>query len=137
MVLIGAPLMIECTQPTYGGCLAHDYMAIGALIILISGAFALVGFVSILAYHGKEVPRTWGRVTPAIDPLLEARAERLARLAFVGIIAIGLTAAETFFFYSTVQVEGFDPVFTPIDAIFYVVADIIVLFFVYLWTGLD
>jgi hypothetical protein len=137
MILIGAPLLLACTEPGYSGCLAHAYGPIGAVILLVAGGFAVVGFASLLAYRGKEVPRKWGRQTPGMDPALEARAERSARFAFVAIIAAVLSVAEAVPLYSVVQLEGFDPVFTTVDILFYAVADVIVLFLVYLWTGID
>ncbi len=136
MWLVGAPLLLACTDMRFGQCFDHAYGPIGGIIMLVAGAFALFGFVSLLTYPKKYVPRTWG-MRAGVDVVLEARAERQARFVFVAIVGLVLVVAEAFPFYSLVQVWGFDAVGTTADIALFAFSDLLVLFLVYLWAGVD
>lgn len=129
--------MLACTQPTYGGCLAHDYGYIGALMIFIAGVFSFFGFISLLTYRGSAVPRSREKRFIEIDPFLAARAEGQARRLFVALIGLGLAVIEAIPIYNIATTMDFDPIGLAIAIALFAVGDLCVLLLIYLWTGVD
>lgn len=145
--VIGANLMYACTQYVpFDGCAEHGYGLYGLLILFPGVCIALVGLASFLATIGKEpgvLPEGWRPGGPHVSPELSAGVERIAAVVWGAILLAVLLVVEALPTYNLVLLtqSGRNPTFNLgaflADMVFFVVADLIVVFLVVTYTAND
>ncbi len=142
MVYIGVMVGMTCTSyvPLTSYCSGRDLALPGYGTAFIGVCLALVGLGAWLARGGEEAPLREPPLRIA-DPVLSDRVDRDSRLAFVGLVGVGLVIAEAFPVYSlavqTMQGPNatFSPAWFAADVILFAFADLMVLLVLWGWTG--
>lgn len=141
MLYVGVVVGMSCQAyyPFSRSCAEQAYQVPGYVTAFVGLCFVLVGVGALLARGGEDAPPR----EPALhiaDPVLSERVDRDSRLLFVGIVGVGLAAAEAFPLYGlTMQsLQGNPPSFSLpwflADLVVFAIADLLVLFALYQWT---